>query len=252
MKMSAYENFASVYDRLMGDVDYDGWCDFYEQMFQQMGVSPRLVLELGCGTGNLTVRLANRGYSMIGLDCSADMLTVAAEKSEGLDILYLLQDMTDFELYGTVDAVVCSLDGLNYLTEPGELERCFSLVSLFLNPGGVFLFDLNTQYKMEQVIAPETFVYDDGEVFYTWQSVWDGEAGECEYDLTFFVREGELYRRFEETHLQKAYGTDQVCRALEDAGLELFGAYDGLSQRPADEKTERICYAARKAAKGNS
>ncbi len=244
--MNAYENFSTIYDQLMQDVDYEGWCDHLEQTFLRMGVSPRLILELGCGTGNLTTLLAKRGYSMIGLDCSADMLTIAAEKSEGLDILYVLQDMTDFELYGTVDAVVCSLDGLNYLVEPGALERCFSLVSLFLNPGGVFLFDLNTQYKMERVLAPQTFLYDDGTVFYTWQSIWDGETRECEYDLTFFVREGELYRRFEETHLQKAYEPDQVKSALQSAGLELFGAYHELSDLPPTIETERIFYAASK------
>lgn len=244
--MSAYENFSSIYDRLMTDVDYDGWCDYLENCFSRMNVQPKLVLELGCGTGNLTTRLARRGYSMIGLDCSADMLAVAAEKSRGLDILYLLQDMTSFELYGTVDAVVCSLDGLNYLTEKDGLEQCFSLVSLFLNPGGVFLFDLNTQYKMEHVLAPETFLYDDGDVFYTWQSVWDEEEKECEYDLTFFVREGELYRRFEETHFQKAFSRQRVEAAVKQAKMEILGVYHGLSQEPAREDTERIFYAVKK------
>ena len=245
--MSSYESFAALYDRLMTDVDYDGWCDYLEASFARMKVQPKLVLELGCGTGNLTVRLANRGYSMIGLDNSSDMLTVATEKSQGLDILYVLQDMTEFELYGTVDAVVCSLDCLNYLTEEGMLEKCFSLVSLYLNPNGVFLFDLNTQYKMEHVLAPETFLYDDGKIFYTWQSIWDEEYGECEYDLTFFVKEGEVYRRFEETHLQKAYSVSEVEQALKRAGLRLEGMGDGFDLKPVSEKTERIFFAARKA-----
>ena len=245
--MSSYESFAALYDRLMTDVDYDGWCDYLEESFARMKVQPKLVLELGCGTGNLTVRLANKGYSMIGLDNSSDMLSVALEKSQGLDILYLLQDMTQFELYGTVDAVVCSLDCLNYLTEEGMLEQCFSLVSLYLNPGGVFLFDLNTQYKMEHVLARETFLYDDGEVFYTWQSIWDEEYGECEYDLTFFVKEGNVYRRFEETHLQKAYSVSDVERALKQAGLILEGMVDGFDRKPVCEQTERIFFAARKA-----
>ncbi|MBE7043731.1 MAG: class I SAM-dependent methyltransferase [Ruminococcaceae bacterium] len=244
--MSSYESFAALYDRLMTDVDYDGWCDYLEDSFARMKVQPKLVLELGCGTGNLTVRLAKRGYSMIGLDNSSDMLTVATEKSQDLDILYLLQDMTEFELYGTVDAVVCSLDCLNYLTEAGMLERCFSLVSLYLNPGGVFLFDLNTQYKMEHILAPETFLYDDDEVFYTWQSVWDEEYRECEYDLTFFVKDGETYRRFEETHLQKAYSVSEVEQALKKAGLILEGFYDGFDQNPVCEETERIFFVVKK------
>ncbi len=245
--MSSYESFAALYDRLMTDVDYDGWCNYLEDSFARMKVQPKLILELGCGTGNLTLRLAKRGYSMIGLDNSSDMLSVATEKSQGLDILYILQDMTEFELYGTVDAVVCSLDCLNYLTEEGALEQCFSLVSLYLNPEGVFLFDLNTQYKMEHLLAPETFLYDDGEIFYTWQSIWDEEYGECEYDLTFFVKEGEAYRKFEETHLQKAYSVSEVEEALNRAGLSLEGMGDGFDLKPVSEKTERIFFAARKA-----
>lgn len=245
--MEAYQDFSAVYDRLMQDVNYDGWCDLAENVFRRLGVSPKLMLELGCGTGNLTVRLAERGYSMIGLDLSPDMLTRAAEKSEGKDILYLLRDMTDFELYGTVDAALCSLDGLNYLTEDGDLERCFSLVSLFLNPGGVFFFDLNTQYKMEQVLAPETFLYDDEEVFYAWQSFWDGTL--CEYDLTFFVREGERYRKFTETHCQRPYGTAQVEEALRKAGLQPVRVFDGAWDHSPQSTSERLFYTAVKPAK---
>ncbi len=244
--MSSYESFAALYDRLMTDVDYDGWCDFMEDSFARMKVQPKLVLELGCGTGNLTVRLAKRGYSMIGLDNSPEMLQVATEKSEGLDILYLLQDMTEFELYGTVDAVVCSLDCLNYLTEEGMLEDCFSLVSLYLNPNGVFLFDLNTQYKMEHILAPETFLYDDGEIFYTWQSIWDESYGECEYDLTFFVKEGETYRRFEETHLQHAYSVEEVERTLQKTGLQLVNVWSGFDCNPPYDTAERLFFVAKK------
>lgn len=244
--MSSYESFAALYDRLMTDVDYDGWCDFMEDSFARMKVQPKLVLELGCGTGNLTVRLAKRGYSMIGLDNSPEMLQIATEKSEGLDILYLLQDMTEFELYGTVDAVVCSLDCLNYLTEEGMLEDCFSLVSLYLNPNGVFLFDMNTQYKMEHILAPETFLYDDGTIFYTWQSIWDEEYQECEYDLTFFVKEGELYRRFEETHFQRAYSLEEVEQALKKAGLELTEVCDGFDRKPVCETTDRFFFTVKK------
>lgn len=244
--MSSYENFAMLYDDLMTDVDYEGWCDYIEDSFSKMQVAPKLVLELGCGTGNLTVRLAKRGYSMIALDNSSDMLSVATQKSTGLDILYLLQDMTEFELYGTVDAVVCSLDCLNYLTDEGLLEQCFSLVSLYLNPGGVFLFDLNTQYKMEQILARETFLYDDGKVFYTWQSFWDEETKECEYDLTFFVKEGERYARFEETHFQRAYSVFEVEEALCKAGLILESVHDGFDRRPACDTTQRLFFAVRK------
>lgn len=244
--MSSYEGFAVLYDRLMTDVDYEEWCDYLERTFAQMNVKPELVLELGCGTGNLTVRLAQRGYSMIGLDNSADMLSIATEKSEGLDILYLLQDMTNFELYGTVDAVVCSLDCLNYLTENGMLEQCFSLVSLYLNPNGVFLFDMNTQYKMECVLAPETFVSDENDVFYVWQSFWDGERKECEYDLTFFVREGDCYRRIEETHLQRAYAPEYVELVLNRSGMRLESMTGGWEGLPVSETTERIFFAARK------
>lgn len=244
--MNQYTDFAAIYDRLMtADVDYRAWCAYLEKLFEKNGCAPSLVLELGCGTGSMTVALAKRGYSMIGLDISTDMLNIAGQKArdEGLDILYLNQDMADFELYGTVDAVVCTLDGLNYLTEDGDLERTFSLVELYLNPGGIFVFDLNTEHKIRNVIAPQTFLYDTEDVFYTWQSELDGEL--CDYYLTFFVRQEDgAYRRFDETHTQRIYTPSAVERALASSGLKLTDCYDALTFDAADVDCERVFYTA--------
>ena len=244
--MNQYTDFAAIYDRLMtADVDYSAWCVYLEKLFEKNGCEPSLILELGCGTGSMTAALAKRGYSMIGLDISTDMLNIAGQKARDaeLDILYLNQDMADFELYGTVDAVVCTLDGLNYLTEDGDLERTFSLVQLYLNPGGIFVFDMNTEHKIRDIIAPQTFLYDTEDVFYTWQSELDGDL--CEYYLTFFVREGNgTYHRFDETHTQRIYTPGMVERALASSGLELTGCYEALTLEAAGADCERIFYTA--------
>ena len=164
-----YDILAKVYDRLQ-DVDYEAFADYYEAVFRRFGCKPELVLDLGCGTGSVTLPLARRGYDMIGLDSSVDMLEAAMEKArdEGRDILFLNQDMTAFELYGTVGAMVCALDGVNYLTGDGQVEEMLSLLHCYLDPGGLLIFDINTQYKFREVLGGRTFVYDEEDVYCVW------------------------------------------------------------------------------------
>lgn len=154
-----YQGFAEVYDRLTQDIEYEKWADFLESAFLKFGDKPRLVLELGCGTGSLAIEMAKRGYDMIGLDLSVDMLSRAAEKSrdQGVDILFINQDMRDFELYGTVDAVICMLDSINYITDKTDLDRVFQLVHMYLNPGGLFIFDINSEYKLSHILGRISF-----------------------------------------------------------------------------------------------
>lgn len=164
--MESYTDFAYIYDKLI-DQDYEKWADYIEEIFKKHGVKPNLVLDLGCGTGSITNILAKRGYDMIGVDLSPDMLNVARDKAleENLDVLYLCQDIREFELYGTVDAIICTLDVLNYITKPEDLRLVFSLVKNYLNPDGIFIFDINTEYKLKNVLGNNTFVYDENGIF---------------------------------------------------------------------------------------
>jgi predicted TPR repeat methyltransferase len=189
--MEAYRSFAGVYDMFMDNVDYDQWSRYLTGLLAEEGIRDGLVLELGCGTGSITQRLAEAGYDMIGVDLSADMLQIAQEKKEasGYDILYLQQDMTEFELYGTVRAVVCVCDSLNYLLEEEEVLSVFRLVNNYLDPGGLFLFDFNTIHKYE-TMGETTIAENREEASFIWENYYDEEERINEYDLTLFIAEG--------------------------------------------------------------
>jgi SAM-dependent methyltransferase len=226
-----YTNFAYIYDKLMYDVDYKKWADYIEKVFAKNGIKPSLVLDLGCGTGNFTMEMARRGYEMIGIDISADMLSCAKSKAENekLDILYLNQDMTQFELYGTVDAIVCMMDSVNYITSKNDVKRLFKLVNNYLNPAGLFIFDINTYYKFDKTLDKNVF-YDVGEeITYIWENSFDKRRGICEFDLTFFVKEGEYYNRYEEIHFERAYTHPEITDFIEYSEMKLVSIYDELS-----------------------
>lgn len=239
-----YTDFAKIYDRLIcEDIDYGAIADFVQKCFDKMDASPELMLDLACGTGTLTSIFARRGYDMIGADLSAEMLSVAREKDS--DILFLCQDMRELELYGTVDAVVCMTDSLNYITEYDDLCRVFKLVKNYLNPGAPFIFDMNSHYKLSEIISDNIFTYDSDEVYYTWENEYDDECDCADFYLTFFIKENGLYRRFDEHHTQKAYTADEVVRALREAGFSQISIYDGYSFSEAREDSERLVYAVR-------
>ncbi|MGI6031021.1 MAG: class I SAM-dependent DNA methyltransferase [Eubacteriales bacterium] len=246
----SYEGyFARYYDQLNADCDYEAIADYYQQLFSRWGLSPQLVLELGCGSGNVTLPMAQRGYDMIGLDLSPEMLQLAREKAAAAsreDILLLCQDMTDFELYGTVEAVICALDGINYLTDKRDLLRCFRLTSLYLEQGGLFVFDVNTPYKFEKVLADNVFLYDLEDVYCIWQNHYEKRSGLCRFDLTLFGREGEAYRRYEESQVERSYETQELKTLLQKAGFRLEAVYhEGTLGRPRPT-SERLYYVARK------
>lgn len=240
--MQAYSDFAKLYDVFMDNVNYKEWAEYLIARLSEYGIRDGLVLELGCGTGTLTELLARAGYDMIGVDNSEEMLAEAMEKrmESGLDILYLLQDMREFELYGTVRAVVSICDSMNYIMEPEELTQVFRLANNYLDPGGVFIFDLNTEYKYKELMGENTFAEDRTESSFIWQNYYDEKERINEYDLTLFIREGELYRKFEETHFQRCYSLDEVKAAAEAAGMEFVTAYDAFTKDPVKEDSERI------------
>ncbi len=250
--MPSYESFARVYDLFMDNIPYEEWSLYLHKLLLRYGARDGLVLELGCGTGTMTELLVGFGYDMIGVDSSPDMLELAQEKKEasGHDILYLLQDMREFELYGTVKAVVSVCDSLNYITEEEDLLQVFRLVNNYLDPGGIFLFDLSTIYKYETQLGDTVIAENREESSFIWENWYDPQERINEYDLTLFIRNDQnLYEKYEETHYQRAYDTDTVCRLLERAGLSVEAVYDAFTFDPPREDSERIYIIARECQK---
>lgn len=251
--MDAYTSFAAVYDLFMDDIPYEEWSQYLISLLKERGVNDGLVLDLGCGTGSLTELLAASGYDMIGLDNAEDMLEIAMEKKleSGRDILYLLQDMREFELYGTVAAVVSICDSMNYILEYEDLVQVFSLVNNYLDPNGVFIFDLNTEYKYRNILGESTIAENREESSFIWDNYFDEESRINEYDLTLFIQEngktGEapLYRKYEETHYQRAYSIEEVKRALEKAGMVFEACYDAFTKEAPRPDSDRIYIVAR-------
>ncbi len=250
--MEAYSSFAAVYDSLMDNVPYEEWAKYLCGLLREYGIRDGLVLDLGCGTGNVTQALALQGYDMIGVDNSEEMLQIALEKraESELDILYLLQDMREFELYGTVAAVVSICDSMNYLTQYEDLVQTLKLVNNYLDPKGVFIFDLNTLYKYKELIGDSTIAESREECCFIWENEVDEESRINEYDLSLFVRkEGNLYQRFEETHYQRAYTIEEICRAVSEAGMELEAVYEAFTRDKPERDSERIYVVAREKGK---
>ncbi|MBQ3115229.1 MAG: class I SAM-dependent methyltransferase [Clostridia bacterium] len=239
--MNSYTMFAEVYDKLI-NVDYIGMADRIEDIFIKYGKKPNLVLDLACGTGNLTMELSRRGYDIIGIDLSEDMLSLATEKAP--DIRFLCQDMTEFELYGTVDAIVCTLDAINYITDKRRLKKMFKLVHNYLNPDGIFIFDINTEHKLKNVLSNNTFVYDEDDIFYTWENYY--KNGISTQMLNFFVNTKEGYKRFFEEHIQRAYTVSEIKEMLKDAKLDLLQTFTWEQQKKIVKNTEKIVFASKK------
>lgn len=299
--MEAYTDFAQVYDELMDETPYEEWCDFLEMLLGKYGFSKNdtnvknvtnksgktvdestadtasecvaknlaqernTILDLGCGTGTLTELFARRGYDMIGIDNAQEMLQIAMEKRErsGLDILYLMQDMREFELYGTVGAVISVCDSLNYLLEEADIIKTFRQVNNYLYPQGLFIFDFNTVYKYAEVIGDTTIAENREDCSFIWENYYHEEQEINEYDLTVFVAEGrneseadesaagqtaERFQRFQEVHYQRGYCLEQMKALLLQAGLEFLEAIDADTHGEVTGESERIYVVARKGA----
>ncbi len=292
----SYSSFARVYDELMDNVPYGEWAEFLIEMLRKYGISPaagenitkdknvsdedetvhnlaierNTVLDLGCGTGTLTELISQAGFDMIGIDNSEEMLEIAMEKRDrsGSDILYLLQDMREFELYGTVGAIYSVCDSLNYILEEEDMVQVFSLVNNYLYPGGIFIFDFNTVYKYEKVIGDATIAENREDCSFIWENYYDDEEQMNEYDLTIFIREdgfkgrnktgtenvgctknGIPYRCFSETHYQRGYTLSQIRGFLKSAGLCFIQALDADTHEEVRAESERIYVVARESGK---
>ena len=246
--MREYTEFAKLYDVFMDNVDYKKWAEYLTARLWDYGIKDGLILELGCGTGTLTELLSRAGYDMIGVDNSEEMLAEAMEKQmgSGLDILYLLQDMQEFELYGTVRAVISACDSLNYILEEDELLQVFRLVNNYLDPGGLFLFDMNTIYKYQQILGEGTIAENRDEGSFIWENFYEEKSRINTYDLTLFVpREDGLYEKYEEVHDQRAYSLETITSLLEKAGLKVLAVYDEYTLDPPGAECGRYTIIAR-------
>ena len=246
----SYGILAPFYDRLNRGVDYEGWADYLEACFSRyMEKKPELVLDLACGTGAMTLALARRGYDMTALDISDEMLAEAesSARREGFsNILFLRGDMTDFELYGTVQAVVCCLDGINHLTAPWNLDACFALVSNYLEPGGLFCFDLNTPYKFRTVYADRDYILEDDGVVCCWRNRLTKKGDRADFYLTVFEEKNGVWLRRDDLTSERAYGLRAVKNALERNGMKLVSVSSDYAFSEPTNTTERWYLAAAK------
>ncbi len=285
-----YRAIASAYDRLNAEVDYEAWSAFIEAVFDRyLPARPQIVLDLACGTGRMTFPLADRGYDMIGIDGSADMLAEATDKNnartdrlfetvcarlgvdpDGEDTdaamavlaetptpLFLQQDMRDFELYGTVDAAVCCLDSLNYLTGDGDLLACLKNIYLYLAPGGLLVFDVNSPYKFAHIYGQCAYVLEDEDaegraVFCGWQNEYDPETRLCRFYLSLFAEETDgRYTREDEEQCERCYDEGELRAALDAAGFDVCGIFSDLDFSLITPTSERWYIAARTRKRGD-
>lgn len=247
--MSAqYTEFAGFYDGLTKNVEYGARARYIAALLKRYSHDAGIMLDLACGTGSLTVALAKMGFDIYGADASQDMLSIAQQKAseEGLDILFLRQKMQSLDLYGTIDTCVCTLDSLNHLTEKSDVEKTFRGISLFMNPGGLFVFDVNTLYKHREVLANNTFVYDTAQVYCVWQNTLDRDRETVHITLDFFERDGLCYRRSGESFSERAYEREALLAMLDGAGFDVLDIFGELSFEPPRGDSQRNVYIARK------
>lgn len=246
--MSRYGSFAEYYDSLTSNVDYRKTAEYVSDILNENGINKGILLDLACGTGTMSLIMAQKGYDVIGVDNSPEMLGEAREKAleAGEDILFLCQDMCSIDLYGTVDCTVCLLDSLNHLENKEELLEAFKRVSLFTVPGGLFVFDVNTEYKHKYVLGDNTFVYENDDVYCVWQNEYDDESKTVEIFLDFFQEENGLYRRSSEYFAERAFSDSDIRNLLSEAGFTDIKAYGELKKTAPSDTEERVFYVARK------
>lgn len=265
----AYSNFATCYDQLMDNIPYDEWFKYLHGLLKEHKIEDGIIAELGCGTGNITELMARAGYDMIGIDNSDAMLDIANQKKSenNSNSLYLLQDMREFELYGTVKAVISLCDSINYIIDSDELLQVFKLVNNYLDPKGIFIFDFHPRYYYKEIVADSTIAEDRDDISFIWDNFYDEDEDINELALSLFVKEAPqeansksksnnsyatedcLYRKYQELHLQRGYTLEEIKELISISGLELIAAYDAFTKNEATEDCERIYIIAREQGK---
>ena len=245
--MGAYEALAASYDRLTNDVDYEATVDFYMQILEREGLKPRTVVDLACGTGSVTQILARKGYHVTGVDMSEEMLTVAAMKTQEIAPMpmFSCQYLQELRLPRAVDMAVCALDSLDYILDPDDCKEAIRRAYKALNPGGIFIFDVNTPEKF-RAMDDQVFLDEDDDVYCVWRGEFDEGTNICSYGMDLFQREGKLWRRSFEEHREYAYSQEQLTKFLKDAGfthIEVYADREFTAPRPGEQ---RIYFKARK------
>lgn len=244
--MKAYSEFASVYDLFMDNVPYEEWSKRIVERLANMGITQGIVAELGCGTGKMTRLLSQNGFDMIGIDSSIEMLMEARSNTEDESIMYLCQDMREFELYGTVEAIVSVCDCMNYLESKDDLLKVFKLAENYLEYRGAFIFDMITPHRYKDIMGDNTFAENRDEGSFIWENSFDEESGTNQYDLTLYIQNGEVFERFEEQHIQHSFEISDVVELLEKAKFTDIEVIDEANGASVTENTERAVFVARK------
>ncbi len=246
--LTGYESFARFYDRLTANVDYDGIAELVHKLVQEHAEYKEVILDLACGTGTLSEKLADRGYDVVGVDNSAEMLEMAQHRLDGKDlpVTLLMQDMTQLDLYGAVDCTVCLLDSLNHLRDKQQLQKAFEHVSMFTCDGGLFVFDLNTEYKHTRVLADNAFDYDLGDLFCAWQNELS-DNGDVHIFLDFFEKESDgRYSRYSDDFTEILFDDAFVEQELVKNGFVILGRYDDFSLKPVKDDSQRVLWVCKK------
>lgn len=247
-EMNTYNEFAEVYDLFMEDVDYRLWCRYLKEIFELYGVKPGRILDTACGTGNITIQMSMEGFEMWGLDQSWDMLSIAENKARAKKqkIKFLNQNMINMNLKEKYDSVLCMCDGVNYILSKDNMEKYFKKVYKSLEPNGIFIFDVSSCYKLHYILGNNTFYEEKNNIHYIWNNNFDENLQIVEMDLTFFIPQKDLYRKFEEQHIQKAHKKEYLIELLKESGFEDIKAFDAFSFNEPYENSERIFFAAKK------
>ena len=245
--MQAYHNLAFSYDRLTNDVDYQKIVDFYHQILGLENVKPRTAVDLACGTGSVALILAHMGYAVTAVDMSEEMLTVAAQKAQetGMPVQLACQKIQSLQLPKGVDMAVCALDGLDYILDPADCQKAIQRVYKALNPGGIFIFDVNTPEKL-RAMDGQVFLDEDDDVYCIWRGEFDEQTNICSYGMDLFQRSGSVWQRSFEEHREYAYSAEQLKVYLKAAGFTHIRIYGDGKLLPPDEGEQRIYFSARK------
>lgn len=247
--MGGYGCFAYYYDTLTGNISYKSRAEYIDRLVMLHGGKKNILLDLACGTGSLSEEFSRMGYDVIGVDGSEMMLNEALDKKfdSGLNIQYLCQDMTELDMFGTIDVTVCALDSLNHLCDLDAIKKTIGRVSLFCEPEGLFIFDVNTPYKHKNVLGNNTFVYDLDDVYCVWQNTYAEKDNRVEIALDLFEKqENGSYVRYEESFAEIAFDESVIDKILTDCGMEIAAKYDYDTMEPVRADSEKIVYVARK------
>lgn len=244
----SYGEFAKIYDKLINeDIDYDKIANRINEVISKLDIKKEDYLDLACGTGNVSIKICSEFDNTYLVDLSEDMLSEADEKFRGNNNypMIICQDMVNLELNHRFDLITCMLDSTNYLIEDGELQKYFNNIYNHLKEDGIFIFDINSYYKISNILGNNIYIHNEDNIFYSWENEFEDDV--VGMFLTFFVKDGDKYEKFEEEHYERGYTEFEIEEALKNAGLKLVSKYDEYTKNQVNEKSERIMYIVKKA-----